>query len=273
MKPQPTLRPFSIFLPVLLTAALLAGCNLPGNLTPLPTSTSTELPSPTPQPPQDTPTPLPPTPTLEPTATATQKAVNLVFSTGATAGVATGTLQPGQTQSYTLNASQNQPMILILTSSRGDVYLGVTQPDGTLLLDPAKKWTNFQWLLPKTGTYTIQVYGGASAEDYTLTVKVAQVVTFASGSNSATLTGSTVNGFVVSYALYCTSGQTMSASLNLPSSSAYLDVFGLATGPLLSSGAKANNWSGVLPSSQDYIVEVIPAAGQVTSYSLAVSCH
>jgi hypothetical protein len=164
-------------------------------------------------------------------------------------------------------------MILILDSPNNDVTLGVFELNGNKLLDPANKWTRWQWLLPKTETYTIQVIGGATTETYTLTAKVAQLVYFASGVSTITLNGTTVNGYVFTYALVCKASQTMAATLNVPSTTAYLDVFGLASGPLLSSSAKANNWTGSLPSTQTYVVEVIPNNGQVVNYGLIIICH
>jgi len=252
----------------------LVSCNLPSQLAATPTLPPTF----TPPAPLDTATPPPvtlvPTATVSPIASpsATPAAVNIVFAAGTTAAVEQGAIQPNQVHAYTLSAGQNQPMILILNSPNNDVYLGVTEPDETKLLDPAKKYTNWQWLLPKTELYTIQVYGGVTGEDYTLTAKVAQIVTFPSGATTITLSGSTPNGYVISYALACQANQVMTVSINVPATTAYLDVFGLATGPLLSSSAKATSWSGTLPSTQDYIIEVIPVGGQV-SYSLTVSVH
>jgi hypothetical protein len=75
----------------------------------------------------------------------------------------------------------------------------------------------------------------------------------------------------VSYALGCKAGQTMTVTLNVPSTTATLDVFGIASGTLLSASAKANTWTGVLPQSQEYVVEVIPNNGQVVNYSLTIS--
>ena len=256
---------------------MLISCNLPGRLaataTPLPVSPST---SPAPQ---DTSTPLPPTPTSTatltpmPTATATPSVTNIVFSAGTTAAVVQGTIQPNQVQSYTLGAEQSQPMILILKSTNNDVYLGVAEPNGNKLLDPANRWTNWQWLLPKTELYTIQVIGGATTEDYTLTAKVAKIVTFPAGGSSVTLSDSTPKGYVFSYALKCQANQTMTVSLNVSASTAYLDIFGLATGTLLSSSARANSWTGTLPSTQDYIIEVIPASGKVVDYTVTITVH
>jgi hypothetical protein len=261
-------KPLALVLSVLLVAAL-AGCNILAVNPPTPTN----QPSVTPQLPQDTSTPQPPTNTPEPSATLTPVASEIVFTPGTTAGVVTGTLQAGQVQSYTLAASQNQPLILILDSTYGDYYLGVTSPDSSTLLDPANHWNRLQWVLPQTGTYTIQVIASTRSESFTLTAKVAKLVNFASGLNTITLNGSTINGFVVSYAFYCTAGQTMDAALNVPSTTAYLDIFGIAGGLLLDPSVKANTWSGALTSTQYYIVEVIPNNGQVVSYSLTVGCH
>jgi hypothetical protein len=267
--PHAFIKPASVLISLLLSTALLAGCNLPSAGTPAP------LPSPTLAPqPLDTSTQVPPSPTPQPTATATSAPINIVFATGTTAAVEKGSVQAGQVVTYTLDAGQNQPMMLILNSANGDVFLGVTGPDGGKLLDPAVyKWSSWQWVLPKTGVYSIQVIGGAVSETYTLTAKVAELVQFGSGTISASKSGTTVNGYIVSYAFSCQAGQTMTASLNVPASTAYLDIFGIASGPILNATSLAPSWTGTLPSTQEYVVEVIPSGGQVVNYTLTVTVH
>jgi hypothetical protein len=262
----------AIAVSLIMALALLAGCNLPiaqATSTPLPTSISLPI--------LNTPSPIPPTSTPNPTptlaATATPSVMNIVFAPGTTAGVEEGTIQSNQVLTYMLSAGQYQPMILILNSSNNDAYLAVSEPDGNILLDPAKKWTNWQWLLPKTEVYTIQVIGGATTENFTLTAKVAKRITFPAGGSSITLNGSTPKGYVFSYAIACKANQTMTVSLNVPATSAYLDIFGLATGTLLSSSTKATTWTGTLPATEDYIIEVIPNNGQVVNYSLTVTVN
>ncbi len=222
--------------------------------------------------PQATPTFVLPTPTPLPTA-APATPENIIMPPGATAVVEQGTIQPGQTVLYTLQAGQSQPMILMMTSQNDDVTLGVFEPNGNRLLDPSDKVTHWRGLLPRTELYTIQLTGGATAEEYTLTVKVAQRVNHAPGAASITLNGTTVNGYVFSYALSGLANQTLTVTLNLPSSSAYIDIFGVAGGSLLSSTTKANTWTGVLPQTQDYVIEVIPNNGQVVDYSLTITVH
>jgi hypothetical protein len=246
----------------------------------VPTATQAPVEPPTPIPPTPTPqelqpaaTPVLASPTSEPPAPNVNAASSIAFTPGTTATVVQGTLQPGQVMAYTLNASQGQALILIMDSPNKDVTLGVFAFDGNKLLDPAAKLTNWQGTLPRTEQYTIQVTGGAVVENFTLTVKIAQIVTFAAGTSSITLNGTTVNGYLFDYSLNCGAGQVMTAALNVAPSIATLDIFGLTTGEaLLYASANANTWSGILPDTQDYVIEVLPKNAQVVNYALTVSC-
>lgn len=255
---------------VALIVFLVSGCNIPATIViNLPSSTSTTEPI------QNTPDSATATLTMTPTLTLTPITTGtaIVFSPGATAAVRTGNLQPGEQDSYTLAAQKNQAMILIVDSQYHDISLGVYRQDASILLDPSFKWNTLQWILPGTETYTIKVIGHTVQEDYTLTVKVASQLNPISAGSSRTITGSTVNGYVFSYGLNCQAGKTISLSLNVPASSAYLDVFGIATGPVLDQSLHLTSWSGVLPSTQNYIIEVIPTAGQVVNFSLIIGIN
>jgi hypothetical protein len=197
---------------------------------------------------------------------------SLALSPGTTAGVVQGSIGPGQVQTYTLGAGASQPLTLILDSANDDVTLGVLGPGGNTLLSTASKYTRWQMVLPSTGLYTVQVVGGATTQDYLLTFKLPLRVSFASGATSATLNGTTVRGYLFSYAVYCSGGQTMTASLNVPATTATIDIYGMISGTLLDISAHANTWTGLLPRTQDYVIEVVPAGGQVVNYSLTVSC-
>jgi hypothetical protein len=279
MNSKQPFQPFGILrkaMSVVMLLILLTGCSLPG----APAATATPLPpqnTATALPPQNTATPLPPTqtaaPAVSPTAgpTVTPAVLNIVFSPGASMAEVEGTIQPNQVQTYTVNAGQDQPMLLALNSINGDATLGVFEPDGNKLLDPEKKWAFWEWILPKTELYTIQVIGGASPQPYALSIELAQIVNFPAGASSVTLNGSTPNGFVFAYALSCKANQVMTISLNVPNTTAYFDVLGIASGTLLSPMDQSSKWSGTLPSTQTYIIEVIPANGQVVDYTLTVS--
>jgi hypothetical protein len=197
---------------------------------------------------------------------------NFALIAGTTAGVIQGTVLPGQVLQYTLNAGQGQPLTLIMESPSNDVTLGVFDQSSIALLDPARKLRAWQMALPTAGQYTIQIVGGASTESFTLTIKLPLPVFFASGATSATLNSTTVNGYLFSYALNCAGGQTMTASLNQPPSIATIDIYGLDTGTLLEAASNVSSWTGVLPQTQNYVVEVIPTGNQVVNFGLTLSC-
>lgn len=157
--------------------------------------------SPTSAVPTATPTFMLLSPTPQTTATTAPTATNIVLAPGTTAAVEEGTVQPGQVVTYTHDAGQSQPIILLMDSPNHDVTLGVFEPNGNKLLDPANQWMHWEGLLPTTELVTIQVIGGAMTENYTLTAKAAQLVNFASGATSITLNGTTVYGYVFSYAV------------------------------------------------------------------------
>jgi hypothetical protein len=101
-------------------------------------------------------------------------------------------------------------------------------------------------------------------------VKLPRIVYFSS-SNSITQKSATEQGYIVSYAIYGNFGETLNASLNVPSSTAYLDIFGMQTGSLLNQQDKANSWTGVLPETEMYIIEVIPRGGWIYNYTLTLT--
>jgi len=69
-------------------------------------------------------------------------------------------------------------MILMWTPS-SMMSPGSYEPNGNTLLSPGKKWTHWQWVLPATELYTVQLNGGATTEAYTLTAKLAERIKLA----------------------------------------------------------------------------------------------
>ncbi len=292
----------SLFPTLLLCSVLLMSCGLPTSLLPAASTARPPTPSPwlggfaspTAMPPSPTPQQLLATPdestqnpvsgitveaatvaqpssTPQETATPTVPAGSFSLAPGTTAGALTGSLDAGQVVSFTLGAAQSQPLTLLVDSPKHDVTLGVSDPSENVLLNPSSKQTSWQAVLPATGLYTIKVIGGAAKETYSLTVKTPQPVNLASDANSVTLAGKTLNGILYSYALSLSAGQTVSVNLSAPSGEAGIDIYGLSTGTILSATAAASTWTGVLPQTQVYVVEVFPTHSQEVDYSLSLS--
>ena len=213
------------------------------------------------------PTVQPLIPTLVP-----PQATRINFLTGATTGIVSAPIQSEQIQYFVVKASQGQPMIVMVNSLNNDVYLSIKTEGGTSMLNQSSHQSTWEAMLPQTEDYYIGVYGGSSSENYTLTVEVPSRIKFLEGSISASVIGKTVAGYVVAYTILALKDQKMTVNLNTPANSAALTIYGYTDGqPYLRAVTGQTNFTFKLPATQDYIIEVVPMAGQVVNYSMDVS--
>jgi hypothetical protein len=196
-------------------------------------------------------------------------ATRINFLTDATTGVVSAPIQPGQVQYYVINAAQDQIMYLTVTSLNNDVTLSVKTQGGTSMLNQAARQSTWQARLPQTEDYYIGIYGGASSGNYTLSIEIPSRIKFAVGATSAKLTGTTVAGYVVAYAVLALKNQKMTIYLNSLSNGAVLAVIGFSDGQhYLSESSDKTSYVLRLPATQDYIIEVVPKAGKVVFYDM-----
>jgi len=199
-------------------------------------------------------------------------ATRINFLTGTTTGSASGTIQPGETKTYVLEASQGQPMIVMANSFNNDVTISIKTKGGTSILSAASKLSNWQGTLPTTEDYYISVYGGATAENFTLSIEIPARIKFAPGADSAIASGKTVAGNNIAYTVFAAQGQTMSVTLNGVGSNAALTIYGFSDGqPYIRSVTGSTDFNMKLPLTQDYIIEVVPMAGKVVNYTLVIN--
>lgn len=237
-----------------------------------PTDTPVIAPTATTVPPtHESPTAVPPT--SAPAPTSIPGAVRIDFATGATAGVVSGELQPGEVQNFLVGASAGQPLMVSTGSYNNDVTFSVTGvKDGKTLLDASQKLTSWETMLTESQDYLIRVYAGASTENFTLNVITPARIDFTPGAVSTTETGTTPGGLVVSYILRASANQQMDITLDAPNMSALLSVYGYQDGqPYLRSAAGSQTFSMKLPATQDYVIQVVPNAGQVVNYTLNIT--
>lgn len=212
--------------------------------------------------------PVLPTATL---AAAAPGAVRISFATGATYGIAQGNLQPGASQIFAIGGGKGQPFLINLSALNNDLYFSVTGKDGSVLLSPASKLPSWQTELPSTQDYYVQVFAGATDENFTLSVEMPSRISFNPGAVSATVTGATVNGYQVSYVLTAMKNQTMTVTLKVPANSAALTVYGYNDGePFQRAASGATTFSMKLPATEDYIIKVVPNGNTVVQYSMTV---
>jgi hypothetical protein len=270
---------FKTLIVLTVTTLTVLGCGALSTPVPtlaFPTSAPTDAPAIVPTATTAPPTPEPPTavpPTSAPSPTSISGAVRINFADSATAGTVNGELQPGEIQNFLVGASAGQPLMVSTGSYNNDVTFSVTGvKDGKTLLDASQKLTSWQAMLTETQDYLIRVYAGASAENFTLNVITPARINFDPGAVSATETGTTPGGLVVSYILRASANQQMDITLDAPNTSALLSVYGYQDGqPYLRSAAGSQTFSMKSPATQDYVIQVVPNAGQVANYSLNIT--
>ena len=220
-------------------------------------------------------TSVPATAVPAPTFTSAPVVINatrIKFATGATSGIQEGQLQAGQSQRFLVGAAAGQPMMISVNSLNNDITLSVKGVnDGKVLLSAAEKTSSWQTMLTVTQDYLIEIYGGASTENFTLSITTPARIRFDPGAISAKYSGSTPGGLDVAYVLRANAGQKMKLNLTGPAGDVVLSVYGYQDGqPYLRYVVEQTSFEMTLPATEDYIVQVVPRAGKVVDYTLTV---
>jgi hypothetical protein len=214
----------------------------------------------------DVPTPLPPT--AEPTA---GPPTRISFLPDATTAIVTQSLHPAEVLSFVFHADLGQPLLVQLDAEGQDLALSIRSSGGTMLLSAEAKQLAWRGTLPQTEDYYVDVHGGKGNENLTLTVQLARRIKFKEGAASALVPGETVGGSVMVYTVLGIKGKTMDIGLSGVANKAALSVDGYVDGQSYLRAEEGKvSFSMEVPSTQDYIVEVVPEASQVLSYTLGV---
>ena len=218
----------------------------------------------TPMPPLSSATALPPTAQVA-------SSERITFLNGATVGAVNSSIVAGGQQVYVLQALKGQPMFAYVGSPNNDVILSISRQNGAPILSASEQRTSWQGSLPATEDYYLTIHGGTTAANYSLTVTLPSRIQFSQGADSMDIDGQTVAGYDVSYVIYASKGQTMSVDLGNLSGQVALSIYGFTDGqPYVRSASELSSFSFVLPSSQDYIVVVVPSGNNVVSYTMTV---
>ena len=199
--------------------------------------------------------------------------VRIAFAPGTTSGVYDGSLASGAVKSYVLNAAWNQVMIVNAATPDNRTYLEMYGLwDGYYLSRFSSAITSWQGWLPRSGDYIVKVYnGGGSAENYSLSVKIPARIRFAPGAYSGSVYGRGSAAQTISYVLYARAGQTMTATLSSSTGTVYLSIYGFSGGQsLVASTSSMATWTGVLPQTQEYIIDIVQG-GSWVDFTLKVT--
>lgn len=265
----------------ILSSLLIGGCTLLSPVetpTPLPTlvlATPTMLVISTPTvPPPPTQTPIPVTPTFSPTPPPpTLAPVRFNFAPYYTAGSVKGTLLPGQTQDILFGAGGGQLTFITADSASKTIKFSLSGANGQVLVSPDQKVASWKGYLPATQDYIVRLVGGATAENFEVTFVIPARISFAKGATSGGVATTLAPYQVQSYVVNAGGGVPM--LVNTDNYNTTITIFGASDGTVLVSNWSATSglpgWQGMLPSSQDYVIQVIaPVSSQTVNLVVSI---
>ncbi len=191
----------------------------------------------------------------------------ITFATGGTSAIVQGHLGANSKQVYLLGAGANQTLEVTL-SAPSSLTLAIFGADGSTVRSTTSN-LSFRGVLPKTQDYRLVVASGSSATDYSMSLDIPARISFAAGATSATLTGTVPANLSQFFILRASKGQTLNVTAT-PSDKLQLIIYGVDGAVLRSGMGEGASFSGVLPSTQDYIL-VLKSANQVQAFTLKVS--
>ena len=193
----------------------------------------------------------------------------LRFKRGGTYTFTKNVIKAGEKQTYTLNASAGQTIILGASSQNHDVYIGVRGVQGgQQLVSNSSQLVDWTGTLPQTQTYQITITTNNPDTYYFLNVEIPATVRFEDGAYAATVQGHieifedtpAVVGIDnhVTYLINASAGQTMDVKIISPDIDVLsLGVYGQDDGqPYERYQVKNSGFHGVLPVTQGYYLEV-----------------
>ncbi len=255
---------------IILFALILSACQV---VTPAPTAA--------PQPPPVVmPTPMA-APTTAPQHPETRTdAQRLDFST-TTMISSPGELKPGTGLQAVFNAEAGRKLnIDIVIESGSGAALSLWGADGTVLVPEVAGITEWDGVLSTAQDYYLN-FRNTAAEPlgYRLTIKMAPLVPpqatriqFKPGATGGSTQSELAPNSRLRYVLGIMAGQQMTISLSTVSTDidAYLYIWG-ADGTVFTPASPVKEWSGLLPVSQDYYVEVVSASTEPINYQLTIN--
>lgn len=189
------------------------------------------------------------------------------FATGGTAASLQGHLEANSKHYYLLGASADQTLEVTLSAPAG-LTLAIFGADGSTIKSASSNLT-FRGVLPKTQDTILVLASGGSATDYSLSVDIPVRIRFAAGGTSATLAGTVPANLAQYFILRAAKGQTLNVTAT-PQDRLQLVIYGEDGSVLRSGMGEGTAFSGVLPSTQDYIL-VLKSAGQAQAFTLKVT--
>lgn len=208
----------------------------------------------------------------------------LQFEPGADSGTRTGSVAPGSTDRWLIDARAGQFMQVMVDSVEDATVFSVFAPDRTLLAtvdsSTPDEHTYWEGTLPASGDYAVEVTSATTATPYDIKVAIDTVawvplgqlerLSFAPGASSGTVGAAVLRATADTWYVNARAGQHMTIELTSLENNSTFDVFSVDGSAMTSSGEQRTTWSGPLTADGDHTIEVRPTRGNAT-YTMTVT--
>lgn len=202
------------------------------------------------------------------TLTQTMAATRIQFARGGTSDEVQGQLAAGGSQTYVLRLLRSQLLEVNVFPEQG-INLTIRGANGTVVkptgLPP------FRGYVPRTQDYFVTLTAGSTAESFTLQIIIPARISFARGGTSATVHGVLPPQTSGHYILRASAGQTLNVVINATQGQAILVIYGVDGNVLISDHAGATSFTGTLPTTEDYLIDVESVGSQTAVFSMKVT--
>jgi hypothetical protein len=193
----------------------------------------------------------------------------ITFAPDATSVTLQGSVEGHSYFAYVINLQAGQ--VLDVSSDLPDTSMGLSiYGVGGNVIKSGASGASFRGKVPMTQDYIIDLLGGPQTASYNLNVVVAQRITFAVGGTSATLTGAIKAHESHFYVVGGAAGQTLSVTFT-PAGGAKMSIYGLDGNVLWSGMGEGTQFTGKLPTAQDYYIVFQAGDGPVAQFQLVVT--
>ena len=195
------------------------------------------------------------------------------FLANATSANLSGSLTGGQVKEYALRVMANQVMMVNVSVPNQDAVIAVYGlTSGQVFLGASSNQTFWQGRVPSTQDYVVQVISRGAATNFNLSVTIPENIIFQAGAVSASRSYPLRAREMHSFLLHANAGQSMTLSLSFSDQSVLLAFYGYQDGqPYLRTVVGATSWTGTVPATQDYVIQVVSVVDNATSFKLDVT--
>ena len=239
--------------------------------TPMPDAAATTTPAAT-NTPTPTATPAPPTATatLAPATATPQPPVGsrVLFDAGATDTWVSGRLEGATSRTYILGIAEGQ-LIDISAPTGAHLKMAIQGADGTLVKPQGQPF--FRGVVPSSQDYLVTLTAGNATEDYALYIIIPVRITFDAGATTVQLETEIPADAIAHFVIRALGGQTMTVDTTATQGQVITIVYGADGTVLQTDHADAPDFMGTLPSTQDYLIDLLTVGGAPASVTIDVT--